>query len=116
MKCTWHRCDKILVGRQTKFCSENCKNNYFVSRRRKALKTKAVEYKGGKCSFCGYSRCMEALTFHHLSGKDFGIAFKGYTRSWKKVLQELDRCILVCSNCHAEIHAKQYNAALSGNR
>lgn len=67
----------------------------------------AVEYKGGKCSVCGYDRCADALEFHHLdpSQKDFGISSKGYTRSWDKVKEELDKCILVCSNCHREIHS-----------
>lgn len=113
--CVWHRCKKPLTGRQEKFCSENCKNNFFVARRRRALKLMAVAYKGGKCAACGYGRCIEALTFHHVHGKDFGIAFKGYTRSWARVQAELDSCVLLCSNCHAETHAKQDAAASSGN-
>ncbi len=115
MKCVWHRCQKALTGKQSRFCSENCKNNFFVARRRKTLKVKAVEYKGGKCNICGYHKCIEALTFHHVSEKDFGIAFKGYTRAWEKVKKELDQCLLLCSNCHAEVHAKEDNAAPVGN-
>jgi GH18 family chitinase len=48
---------------------------------------------------------LDALSFHHEGEKEFGIGAKGYTRSWEKVKAELDECILVCSNCHAEIHA-----------
>ncbi|RJQ51653.1 MAG: hypothetical protein C4526_09410 [Nitrospiraceae bacterium] len=66
----------------------------------------AVEYKGGSCESCGYNRCIEALEFHHYTGKDFSISEKGYTRSWTKVREELDKCILLCANCHREIHAK----------
>ena len=68
----------------------------------------AVEYKGGKCERCGYSRCIEAFDFHHAdpAKKDFGISNKGYTRSWKRVKSELDKCIMLCANCHREIHAK----------
>ncbi len=116
MKCLWHKCPRNLVGHRRCFCSGNCKNNYYVARRRKILKAKAVAYKGGKCCLCGYNNCLEALTFHHIVGKDFGISYKGYTRSWEKVKKELDNCWLLCSNCHAEIHAKEDNAALSGNR
>ena len=68
----------------------------------------AVTYKGGSCKRCGYDRCLEALDFHHLdpTKKDFSISSKGYTRSWKKVQAELDKCIMVCANCHREIHAE----------
>lgn len=50
---------------------------------------------------------MEALEFHHLASarKDFGISSKGYTRSWKKIQEELDKCILLCANCHREAHS-----------
>jgi 5-methylcytosine-specific restriction endonuclease McrA len=80
-----------------------------TQRRRDKLKQKAVEYKGGCCSICGYDKCIDALEFHHINPeeKDFGIAQKGYTRSWESVKEELDKCILVCSNCHREIHSKQ---------
>lgn len=52
-----------------------------VKTRQKILKENAIKYKGGKCNICGYNKCMEALDFHYLSGKDFGISLKGYTRS-----------------------------------
>jgi 5-methylcytosine-specific restriction endonuclease McrA len=78
-----------------------------VQKRRKNLRWKAIAYKGGRCQSCGYDRCREALEFHHLNSfrKDFGISSKGYTRSWGKVQKELDKCILLCANCHREIHA-----------
>jgi hypothetical protein len=60
---------------------------------------------GGKCALCDYDRCLDALSFRHEGEKEFGIGAKGYTRSWEKVKAELDECILVCSNCHAEMHA-----------
>lgn len=88
-----------------------------VSKRRKLLKEKAISYLGGKCTNCGYSKCADALEFHHLdtTQKDFGISYKGITRAWEKIQNELDKCILVCSNCHKEIHADLV-AASSGNR
>jgi transcription elongation factor Elf1 len=77
-----------------------------VSKRRKKIREMTVEYKGGKCFFCGYSKYVGALDFHQVQndGKDFGISDKGYTRSWQRVKQELDKCILVCANCHRELH------------
>lgn len=66
----------------------------------------SIAYKGGKCQCCGYNRYVGALEFHHINSeeKDFGISAKGYTRSWERVKEELDKCILVCANCHREIH------------
>ena len=77
-----------------------------VKRRRRKLKLLAVEYKCGKCEKCDYSKSINALHFHHLdpNEKDFGIGQDGITISWDKVKEELDKCILVCANCHAEIH------------
>ena len=82
-----------------------------VTKRRQQLKKMAIEYKGGKCFICGYDRCDAALEFHHLdpNEKDFGIAQNGYTRSWEKVKNELDKCICVCANCHREIHTGVIN-------
>ena len=79
-----------------------------VQKRRKRVRTMAIEYKGAKCNNCGYDRCYEAFEFHHLNsgGKDFGISDKGYTRSWTKIKEELDKCVLLCANCHREVHAE----------
>ena len=76
-----------------------------VARRRRRLREMALEYKGGKCVFCGYAKYSGALDFHHLSNKSFGLSERGLTRSWKKICEELDKCILVCANCHREVHA-----------
>jgi len=77
-----------------------------VAKRRRKIKLLAVEYKGGKCQICGYNKYPGALDLHHIYGdKSFGISDKGYTRSWEKVKQELDKCILICANCHREIEA-----------
>lgn len=78
-----------------------------VTLRRKAIKLKALNYKGNKCIFCNYNKYEGALESHHKVSltKEFGIGQKGYSRSWEKVKAELDKCILVCSNCHKEVHA-----------
>lgn len=84
--------------------------NANVSNRRDKIKTLAIEYKGGKCFRCGYNKCERALAFHHLdpSKKDFGLSKNGLTRSWEKTKEELDKCVLVCHNCHAEIHDEEH--------
>ncbi|MCD5390374.1 hypothetical protein LR007_00665 [candidate division NPL-UPA2 bacterium] len=86
-----------------------------VHKRRRKIRLMTIEYKGGKCSICGYNRCIDALEFHHdnSSGKDLSISDKGYTRSWNRVKEELDKCVMLCANCHREIHAP--SAAPGGN-
>ena len=86
-------------------------------RRRKQI---LVDYKGGRCEICGYTRCLAALEFHHINGedKDFGISSRNIIdiEAYKK---EVDKCILLCSNCHREVHdigleqvLKDYNIPL----
>lgn len=72
---------------------------------RKRLKIKAIEYKGGHCCLCGYHNCNRALSFHHLdpSQKDFNIS--RVSRTWESIQPELDKCVLLCMNCHGEVHA-----------
>ncbi len=71
---------------------------------RKRKKEELVLYKGGKCNICGYDKCIEALAFHHLDPmeKDFNIGGKSWAIETLK--KEADKCILVCHNCHTEIH------------
>ncbi len=67
----------------------------------------AREYKGGKCVLCGYNRCSGALEFHHRNPKkkDFSLSVRGLTRSWEKIKDEINKCVLICANCHREVHA-----------
>lgn len=105
-ECKHHGLTKYaLVGKAKHPRCCKCRTEA-VQRRRAKVKELAVEYKGGKCERCGYCKSLKALEFHHLdpSQKDFGIGHKGETRSWERVRVELDKCILVCANCHREIH------------
>ena len=82
-----------------------CTSSQTLERMRK-LKSKMIEYKGGCCSRCGYDKYQGALEFHHLDPKekDFNPShLKKYTFN-ERIMSELDKCILVCSNCHREIH------------
>ena len=70
-----------------------------------------VNYKGGKCEICGYDKYLGALDFHHLdpAQKDFAISNSNIYKNLDKLKKELDKCILVCANCHREIHGGLVN-------
>lgn len=74
---------------------------------RRSMKKQAIKILGGKCSICGYNRCGDALEFHHENPKEKEFKLSsGNTMSWKEYKREALKCILVCSNCHKEIHSK----------
>jgi hypothetical protein len=78
-----------------------------VSKRRKHLKYLVVQEAGGKCQICGYKRYTGALEFHHLnnSEKRFELSVRDLTKSWTEIIKEVHKCLLLCANCHREIHA-----------
>ena len=71
---------------------------------RKNIKLKCIEYLGGKCTICGYDKCTRSLDFHHLNPNEKEFTISGGTKSFTYLKPELDKCILVCRNCHGEIH------------
>lgn len=84
-----------------------------VTKRRRQKKLLAVEYLGGSCLICGYNKSVWALSFHHVRDKSFEIG-DGNSRSWEKIKAELDKCVLLCHNCHAEYHAGLIDDSLLG--
>jgi hypothetical protein len=87
-------------------------NSEKVKKWRKTIKQKLTTAMGGKCQCCGYEKCNEALEFHHLdpSKKDFSFGkIRANPVSWDKIVKEVKKCILVCSNCHKEIHYNSKN-------
>ena len=74
-----------------------------------ALKKECINYMGGKCSICGYSKNTAVLDFHHkdMSEKEDGLSNlinRRIGRTLEQLKPELDKCICVCANCHREIH------------
>lgn len=58
---------------------------------------------GGSCIYCGYNRCQRALHFHHVDPEKKKLNMA--TAPWKTAKKELKKCVILCANCHAEIHA-----------
>jgi predicted HNH restriction endonuclease len=81
------------------------KQNKTRSQIRQQNRLKAYEFMGSKCNLCGYNKCLDALQFHHIdpSKKRFNIS-KGFEFCWDYLKTELKKCILVCANCHKELH------------
>ena len=99
-----------IIGWRCKKCTVEA-----VTEWRRRTKSKSVEYLGGKCKYCGYDKYHGAMEFHHPGDdKDFGLSQSGVTRSWHSIMVELDKCELVCKNCHAEIHGCVVEDAGSG--
>lgn len=91
------------VGKGFGYRCKVCRSNRATDRRRQ-IKSDLVKSRGGGCEICGYNRSVRALHFHHLnpSLKQFGLA-TSIRRPYSLILEEAAKCILLCSNCHAEV-------------
>ena len=109
-------CGECLYGKRTVFCSRHCKNRYTnyhhqsygkQLERGRIRKIKLVLKLGGRCMSCGYARNLAALEFHHRepNSKLFQLDTRSLAnRKWRAVEMEAEKCLLLCSNCHAEHH------------
>lgn len=111
-------CNNNLQGNRTKFCSIKCKQKDFYNNEKikgfhyKDLigfqrKVNLIELKGGKCMGCGYDKNISALDFHHRNSneKEFSLDMRILSNSkWINIIKEVDKCDLLCSNCHREKH------------
>jgi hypothetical protein len=111
-------CSKELEGRQTKFCSVKCKQSdinirhqNYVNQEKRGYdnKRKLLEYKGYKCSECGYDKNSAALCFHHLRDKKFQLDIRKCSNTkWETLVEEANKCIVLCHNCHMETHHPEH--------
>lgn len=106
--CKYHGLTDFTTNKNGVPVCKKC-TAYNVSEYRRRLKEKAVKLFGGKCTKCGYDKCIAALDFHHVdkTKKEFNI-FGANKKSWIKMLEELKKCILLCSNCHREHHWNEW--------
>jgi hypothetical protein len=97
---------RYLYDRKKGHTRNKC-NSCSVNERRYKLKQKCVDYKGGKCEHCGYTGNIKVFNFHHIdpTEKEFGIS-GAHCRSWKSLEKELNKCIMLCANCHIVEHDK----------
>jgi hypothetical protein len=79
-----------------------------VKKWRRETKQRMIVAMGNSCQCCGYDKCNDSLTFHHIDPSQKKLKFGGVRanpQSWSKIVDELRKCVLVCRNCHGEIEA-----------
>lgn len=95
-----------------KYCADAIRVDIF-----RKNKIDAVKYKGGKCLHCNYDSAMSALEFHHINPDEKDFSFSKYKKATiTDALPELDKCILLCANCHREEHSKMLQYHDNGDR
>lgn len=125
-----YRIPSRLKGSGSHFCSISCRNKFYskensfawkggknASYERSRIKDKERKYKkkviaikflGGKCSVCGYNKCLDAIDFHHKNPLEKDDTLKNlWARKWETIETEIKKCVLLCSNCHREHHWKE---------
>ena len=82
-----------------------------VSDYRRRRKENLIKVCGNRCALCGYDKLPAGLEFHHIdpTQKSYGIASKGTCHAIDKDLEEVKKCILICANCHREVHSDLYS-------
>ena len=115
-------CENELNGNKSKYCSNKCKSkahyydrknsNTYHSQTLRGLSRKIefINLKGGSCIKCGYNKNISVLEFNHLCCKLFPLDLRNLSnRNKKDLLDELDKCELLCANCHREYHNPELN-------
>lgn len=107
-------CKNRKSRKEFTFSGNYCRSCNSTSRKqhRKIVKKFLVDLKGGKCSVCSYDKCIDALVFHHINPeeKDFEIGRANSSRfTIEQMTKEVEKCQLLCFNCHAELHANIRN-------
>lgn len=102
------KCDLICANcHRRRHAREDDKSGASQVEFRRRTKLRAVRLCGATCHGCGCEFPPPVFEFHHTDGrtKDFGVAAKGLTRPWRDVVAELAKCVMLCANCHREVHA-----------
>ena len=103
--CEIDRTGKWQPGRRCHSCYQ-----VKIDKKRKQLKKMCVEYHGNKCSSCGGVFPIAVYDFHHTDNdrnnrKDKTIGHMTHDcRKWETITEELDRCVMLCANCHRIEH------------
>lgn len=94
---------------RTQIYCKQCFNSYTTARFRRRKK-QAVEYMGARCADCGGVFPYYVYDFHHLDPSQKDMQFNSLRRrSWDTIRAELDKCVMVCANCHRIRHWSEFD-------
>ena len=84
-------------------------NHKAGSKQRRRARRIRDDLKSNGCAICGYNKCIDALEFHHVNPEDkkFNLEVTSMMVGDEKLVNEINKCIILCSNCHIEIHTKE---------
>jgi transposase len=104
LQCPRHGTTPHVIETSGRARCKRCRSEA-VSEARRRTKRILVAEAGGACLVCGYDRCIAALEVHHRDRKTklFALSRQGTTCSLEQARAEARKCILLCSNCHAEV-------------
>lgn len=114
LKDSWEEIEKEL-NKCILLCG-NCHNELHSkdkidnkqNRHAEKYKLKSIEYLGGKCNECGYNNNKNAMVFHHKDPSEKNDEISGlFNYKWERIRNELDKCVLLCVNCHRTLHHNQ---------
>lgn len=105
-ECPRHGLTEHFVQKNGTPRCKKCRMMY-MDETRERNKRYLLDLKGGKCEICGYDECVDALEFHHINPNDksFNIGDK-LLWNREKLAEEAKKCMLLCCNCHRELHSK----------
>ena len=96
-----------FYANKMKICRNKCRRcfNDECVKKQQDMKKRMVAYLGGKCIICNYNDTMGALSCHHTNPleKEHNL-FRLTTRKWENIVNELNKCVLLCIRCHHELH------------
>jgi hypothetical protein len=115
-----------VIEKEIKKCTLLCDNchrelhyNNNETEKRRNTKELIVNYRGNKCEICGYNKCLSALTFHHTNKDDkeysigkISLIITDIQELTDDIFKELNKCEMLCSNCHREKHVDINDADL----
>lgn len=98
-----NKCKRCGAPTKTVKLCASCRVTLWRQRR----KLDAIEYLGGKCASCGFDKYVSSMDFHHVDAPKKDFSLSGRTIAWDRMKQELDKCVLLCSNCHRAVHSEE---------